>query len=504
MTAQQKDILNIIQNSALTYEQQTSQLAKYAENLIDYPISKDHPFFEYFEKTMICDLWEGHAPYAPRYILPDYSLLMKKGCKFLRLDPPKNLREALHTLLIFYSHVPSITRFPVYIGQIDELLEPFIEDEEEAREEIKWFLIHLDRTINDSFCHANIGPRKTKAGEIILEILPTLQNVTPNLTLKYDENVTDDSYAQLAILSALECANPAFSNNKAYTKLHHGDYGIASCYNALPICGGAYSLSRVRLQRIAENTKSVDEFFALLKKVVRAMNEFMEAKIDFLVEQTPFFKTNFLVKEGFIDKDRFVGLFGMVGLDECVDTLMSFENKNAKYGVDEEANEMGKRVLQFIEDEVNSFDSKYSKLWNHHNMLHAQVGAQQDENNTAGVRVSNDKELGIYDHIRHAAEFHQFFPSGVGDYYPFDETAKRNPQAVLDIYKAAFKQGMHYISCYGENSDLVRVTGYLVKKSDLERYENGEQISYDTVQYARDAVYEFDILKRKTRNVKGK
>lgn len=502
MNENQKNVMEIIQNSAITYEQKTSQLAKYAENLIEYPIDKDDDFFKYYEEGSICDLWEGHAPYAPRYILPDYDLLMKKGSKFLRLDPPKTLREAISTLLIFYSHVPSITRYPVYIGQIDKLLNPFIKDEKDAYDQIKWFLIHLDRTINDSFCHANIGPEETKVGRIILEILPKLQNVTPNMTLKYDPDITPDDFAKLAVLSSLECANPAFSNDKVYRNFHKGDYGIASCYNALPLNGGAYTLSRLRLQLIAKRSKSIDDFLNNeLVKTVETMNRFMESKIDFLVEKTPFFKSNFLVKEGFIDKDRFVGLFGMVGLDECVDTLLEKEGKSIRYGVDEEADQLGQDIVRKINELVNSFESKYSKLWDNHFMLHAQVGAQDDDNNTAGVRVSVDKELPIYKHIKQAGKLHPLFPSGIGDYYPFDDTAKNNPMAVVDIFKGAFKEGMNYIAAYGSNSDLVRVTGYLVKRSDLEAYKNGSQVSYDTVQYAHDAVYKYRILQREKRNV---
>lgn len=53
---------------------------------------------------------------------------------------------------------------PVYLGNIDYLLEPFINNEEEAYLSIKLFLKHIDATITDAFCHANIGPLETKSG----------------------------------------------------------------------------------------------------------------------------------------------------------------------------------------------------------------------------------------------------------------------------------------------------------------------------------------------------
>jgi len=79
---------------------------------------------------MICDLNEGYAVYRPRYIVPNYDVYIQKGCKFLELPPPKDLDECLDGLLILYSHIPSITSFPVFIGNLDALLDPFIQDEE--------------------------------------------------------------------------------------------------------------------------------------------------------------------------------------------------------------------------------------------------------------------------------------------------------------------------------------------------------------------------------------
>lgn len=65
----------------------------------------------------------------------------------------------MNSLLIFYKHVPSVTNFPVYLGALDELLDPFVQDmdEELAKKMIRLFLIHVDRTVLDSFSHANVG-----------------------------------------------------------------------------------------------------------------------------------------------------------------------------------------------------------------------------------------------------------------------------------------------------------------------------------------------------------
>lgn len=179
-----ENTLNVIKDKTLTYEQKVLTLAREAEASLNVlNISKEVQGLR--DEGIICDLNEGNAPYRPRYIVPDYEKFMKQGSEFLGLEPAKDIWEATNNLLILYKHVPSITAMPVYIGNIDTLLDPFIDNEEEAYKAIKLFLLHIDRTITDSFCHANIGPMETKAGRIILKVQRGLQTAIPNITLKY-------------------------------------------------------------------------------------------------------------------------------------------------------------------------------------------------------------------------------------------------------------------------------------------------------------------------------
>jgi hypothetical protein len=48
-----------------------------------------------------------------------------------------------------------------------------------------------------------------------------------------------------------------------------------------------------------------------------------------------------------------------------------------------------------------------------------------------------------------------------------DETAVRNPQAIVDIIRGAFHEGMRDFTFNLDNNEFVRITGYLVRKSDL-------------------------------------
>ena len=212
----EQNIREILADPKLTYPQRIIELAKAAENTPDpLPLSEDAQWF--VDQGVVFDMGEGNAPYRPRYVLPDYDLFMKQGSKFLMLDPPVDIWDAVSNLLILYRFVPSVIDGPVYIGHIDRLLEPFVKDEEEARHAIKIFLTNVDRTISDSFCHADIGPYDTKAGRIILELSAKMQRPVPNMSMIYNEHTPDD-FACKAIETGLITAKPSFVNDKMYAQ----------------------------------------------------------------------------------------------------------------------------------------------------------------------------------------------------------------------------------------------------------------------------------------------
>ena len=457
-------VLDIVTSKGLTYEQKVVALAHAAENsleVLEIPEKTRH----YMETGAICDLDEGHAPYRPRYIMPDYEAAVKKGCEFLQLDPPKDLDEVIQFLEILYRHVPSITSYPVYLGSIDSLIEPFLEgvSDEEAEKKLRLFLIYLDRTITDGFCHANLGPEETRTGRIILKLEKELQNAVPNLTLKYDPDITPDSYGELALYTSLYCANPAICNHRMH-KDTYGDYGISSCYNILPIGGGSYTLTRIVLPKLVPEAESREQFLTeTLPDCLQRMGDYMNERIRFLVEESNFFETSFLSREGFISRDKFLAMFGVVGLAECTNLLMDDPDKI--YGSDQEADQLADQIMQVIAEYAETSKALYSEVFHDHFALHAQVGIDSDHGITSGVRIPVGMEPErMYDHLRHSARFHRFFPTGCADIFSFDPTGRNNPAAMLDIVKGAFSLGDKYISFYASDSDLVRITGYLVKR----------------------------------------
>ena len=491
------NVEGIIKNKSLTFEQKVVALARLSENSIN-PLNIPEETKKLMELGVICDLGEGNAPYRPRYILPNYEKLMLEGCEFLGLKPATNIWEATNNLLIMYKHVPSVTTMPVYIGNVDYLLEPFIKDEDEARLAIKLFLTHIDRTITDSFCHGNIGPKATKAGKLILEVERELQNATPNFTLKYNEE-TPDEFACEAIKTALVTAKPSFANHEMFTK-DLGDYGISSCYNGLHVGGGAHTLVRMRLPKLAEMAESVEDFMEdKLPNAMKLMADLMNERCRYIVEESTFFETNFLVKEGFISKDRFTSMFGLVGLAECVNILLKAEKQEERFGYSDKAEELAIKIMDKMEAFINEFEAPYCSVTNNRFLLHAQVGTGMDAGITPGTRIPIGEEPELWKHLKFTAKFHKYFPSGTGDIYPFESNSNNNPEFILNIIQGAFKEGMRYISIHSSSCDVIRITGYLVKKSEIEKLERGEAVLQDTVQYGMEQAQNGKILERMVR-----
>ncbi|MCP4954028.1 MAG: DUF3029 family protein, partial [Photobacterium aquimaris] len=111
MTLQTK-IKNIITDPTLSAKQKTLFLSLEAEAIVDYmPISTDVSAAK--DAGIICDMFEGNAPFKPRYVLPDYAKFLQQGSEYLELEAATDLDEAINLLTIIYHHVPSVTNIPV-------------------------------------------------------------------------------------------------------------------------------------------------------------------------------------------------------------------------------------------------------------------------------------------------------------------------------------------------------------------------------------------------------
>lgn len=470
----------LINDATLTYHQRMQQLAVLAESsLAPPPVSPECA--RALDKRVICDMYEGNAPYRPRYVLPDYAKLLREGSAFLELGPATDLDEALSMLLIAYSQVPSITGYPVWLGDLDALLEPFVEgvDDERLHKKLRLFWISLDRMLPDAFTHANLGPSDTRVGRMALRLERELLQVVPNLTLKVDPEQTPDDYVRDGVETVFACAKPHFVNHPMMVGDLGPAYGVASCYNSLPAGGGAHTLVRLNLREAAlRHQGSRESFLAeVLPYYVDLTAELIEARTRHLVEQARFFEHSWLVTEGLVHLDRFSAMFGIYGLAEAVSLVLEHEGSAGRYGHDAAADELALQILDTVHGLVAARPQPYCEGFGGRAMLHSQSGIDSDVDVTAGARIPIGDEPGLLRHLRTVTPNHRLFAAGVSDILAFDETARRNPAAVVDVIRGAFRTGMRDVTFNLDSNDFIRITGYLVRKSDLARIEEGARHS---------------------------
>ena len=496
-TAQPGDtVYQLITTPNLSYRQRLHQLALFAEDLVPYPkLSTEAE--SALETGLVSDLHEGHAPYRPRYTLPDYGVALRQGSDYLELEPAQDLEDAITNLQILYHNVPSITSYPVYLGDLDSILMPYLEDHDDDHLDriLTRFWRFLDRTIPDAFTHANIGPLDNPIARSILRVDIALSQVVPNLTLKYDPGVTSDELLSQAAAAICAINKPHIANHPMISADFPEGYGVVSCYNTLPLGGGSHTLVRLNLAESGRlHRGDIDTYLSsTLPQHIALTFEVMKARIRFLVEESGFYEHHFLVKEGLLHRDRFTAMFGIFGVAELVETLLDGE---ARYGWGEEANLLADRVIDRIA--VLVADREVSHCRFGHATLHAQSGISEDVGVTAGARIPTAAEPELLDHILAVAPHHRPFASGISDIFALEASVRTNPQAIVDVVKGAFGAGMREMTFNVEGCDLVRVTGYMVKLSDIEKWkEEGSRIASTAL--GAESVENWGLLNRTPR-----
>ena len=466
----QVNVRAVVEDANLTYRQRVQRLAMLAENVLDPPPVSD-ACWRALDKRLICDLYEGNAPYRPRYVLPDYGTALRNGSRFLELPAPGDLGEALTFLLSMYAHVPSITGYPVYLGAMDRLLTPYVDgiSDGELRRALRLFWIALDRTLPDAFTHTTIGPDDSRVGRAVLAIERELRQVVPNLTMRVDPERTPDDYVLDAVRTVFDCAKPHFVNDPMMRADLGENYGVASCYNSLLEGGGAHTLVRLNLKEIAlQHQGAADTFLTdTLATYVGLAGELAASRIRHLVEQARFYDHSWLVAEGLVHPDRFTAMIGVVGLAEAVDLLQERAGESGTYGHDAAANELSYAITRRLSELVAETPLPYCEGTRGRGVLHSQAGLDSDDGVTAGTRVPVGTEPPLREHLATVAPHHRYFPSGISDVLAFDDTATRNPQAVVDVIRGAFATAMRDVTFNLDSNDFIRITGYLVRKSDL-------------------------------------
>ena len=500
-----QEILDTLLDPTSSHEQRVTYLARKAENMLtvlDEPEELDELMRCGIDTRCICNLFEGDAPYRPRYICADFPKFLAQGSTFLQLGPAKTFHEALTNLMILYHNIPSITNYPVYIGDLDGLLGPYIEglSDDEVKNALRLWLTMVDRTILDSFCHADIGPKATRFGYLLMEVEAELENAVPNLTMRVADD-TPDEFVMAGINCALRSAKPSFANDKMFRSELGDDYCIASCYNGLYKGGGSYTLTRLILSNIAKRAKDIADFKQnVLPHVCDVMARYMDERIRFIVEESGWFESSFLAKEGLVDRKKFTAMFGLVGLAECVNILLEKEGCTERFGHSERANQLGVEIMDIIDAFNKAHVNPYCECTDGHFLLHAQVGIDSDHDCSPGTRIPIGEEpKELVEHLNVINLFHKYFPSGTGDIFPVDLTAHKNPEYVLDIIRGGLGMDIRYLSFYSSDSDVVRITGYLAKRSEMERLNAGENVRQNTTGLGLGAAKNCKALDRRVR-----
>lgn len=496
-----RKLRSIANDATLSPAQKAHYLSLEAENLLPYP-SLDEETRQALDERVICDMYEGHAPYRPRYVLPDYAVLLREGSEYLELPPPASLDEAINALMIAYHHVPSVTGMPVYIGQLDELLLPFCDgvSDEDLYHKIRLFWRYLDRTLPDAFMHANIGPTDNRVVRTVLRVDAELRQIAPNLTLLYDPQASGKAILGMAARNIAACCKPHIANHAVHADAFDGrGYGIVSCYNVLPLAGGASTLTRVNLKEVALRARSEAHFFDDVLPYYLELNfRLTQARIDYLFDESGFFDS-FLVKEGWIDKDRFTAMFGVFAMAEAVNLLQDMEGRDGRYGFDATANALGHRISAAIAEAVQN--RALDNVWRGHALLHSQAGLSDDREATPGVRIPYGTEPDPVTHVKALAPHHQYYEAGISEILTVDESISNNPEALVQLCEGAFASGFREFTVNVANNDLVRVTGYMVRLSDIRKFRERQGSRTNTTALGAEAAELTGILDRRPRVV---
>ena len=493
-------VYKIVTDPNLSPNQKNLFLANAAQAQLPYmPVSP--ALSEAMDNGLICDMFEGHSPFKPRYVLPDYGKFLRQGSQYLELTPAQDFDDALNMLTILYHHVPSVTNIPVYIGQLDDVLMPYVGDldEQSIYRKLRHFWIMLDRTLPDEFMHANIGPADNIICRTILRIDAELEQTAPNLTFMYDPAVTSDDLLRQATGNICRCSKPHIANYPMHAD-SYGDkrFGIVSCYNSLPLAGGSNTLVRINLKAVAERAENGDDFTDnLLPYYGALLIELIDARCSFLHEQSNFFQ-GFLTTEGLIEEARFAPMFGIFGMAEAVNILLAKQGSNRRYGHDPIANELGHTISAKLAEIVENSPVKYGL--DDRSLLHAQGGIDLDSGVTPGVRIPYGTEPDPVTYVHATAEHHKYYTSGISDILTIDETVKANPEAMFNLCKGALKAGYREFTANVASNDLVRITGYMVKLSEIAKFADEGSRSNATC-LAAGAAQNTDVLRRTPRVV---
>jgi YjjI family glycine radical enzyme len=308
-----------------------------------------------------------------------------------------------------------------------------------------------------------------------------------------------------------ETGKPHFVNHPMMVGDHGDGYAAVSCYNSLKIGGGAHTLVRLNLKEVALRHEGTSESFlaTTLPRYVELAAELIDARIRSLVDDQRFFDSHWLAAEGLVDIDRFSAMFGVFGLAESVEILMLQDAEEygaadlalARYGHDASADALAVAIVERVAELVADRPLPYCEGGAGRAYLHSQGGIDLDQGVTAGTRIPVGDEPDMLSHILTCAPHHRHFAAGVSDIFHVDETATRDPGAMVDIIRGAFRSGMRDFTFNLADNEFVRITGYLVRKADLAAIDAGSTVRHTSDHLAAGSEESFHLTERAVKRV---
>ena len=287
---------------------------------------------------------------------------------------------------------------------------------------------------------------------------------------------TPDDFLLDAVRTVFACGKPHFVNHPMMVGDLGERYAAVSCYNSLPIGGGSHTLVRLNLLEVGrQHDGPLESFFDdTLPHYVELTCELIEARIRYLVEEARFFEHSWLVHEGLLASTGSRRCSASSAWPRRSNLLMEREATPGTYGHDDG----GQRTSYLVTGTVARLRGRSADA-----VLRGQRRAVLPPRPVGHRhRRRRDRRDPDPDRRRAAAVATPAPPSPRttgssrrGSATSSTSTTPRaaTPRPSSTSSAAAFAHGMRDVTFNLDSNDFIRITGYLVRKSDLERIDEG-------------------------------
>ena len=210
---------------------------------------------EALDKRVICDMYEGHAPFTARYILPDYEKAIRQGLALPRdaaaheprrraRVPAGHVRERPQR-----HHLPGVPRRPRQGARP-------VRHRRHQRRRTGHASCADSGSASTACCPTrsctSTSARTTAASPARSSVWSAAcARACPTSPSRWTPTITPDDLIEDGVRTVFETGKPHFVNHPMMVGDHGERYAAVSCYNSLKIGGGAHTLVRLNLKEAA-------------------------------------------------------------------------------------------------------------------------------------------------------------------------------------------------------------------------------------------------------------